>query len=190
MPVNDGNEEYSMDVFLTAGLETYEDFLAVYQEGDEKRKDEHQERDLILHALSNSKTRDRYKIVEFLLKKGAQTNVLDEDHRNGLHYILARACQIDPVDLPETIELCKVFIDGGASVNQVDSSNGQTPLHILIRVNFMKFSDEELEPLNQLFLSQKNILMKQKNRAGYSPLDLAKKLPGRNALKERLKQYE
>ena len=48
-------EKYNMDVFLAAGLETYEDFLAVYQEGDEKRKDGHQERDLILHALSNSR---------------------------------------------------------------------------------------------------------------------------------------
>lgn len=54
----------------------------------------------------------------------------------------------------------------------------------------MKYTDEELEPLYQIWFAQKNILVNHKNVWGKLSLELAALLPYRASLLGRLKKYE
>ena len=65
--------------------------------------------------------------------------------------------------------MCRRLIDKGVDINQLDK-RGRVPLQYLIN---MKYTDEELEPLYQIWFAQKNILVNHKNVWGKSPLELA-----------------
>ena len=54
-----------MNIFLTANMKTFDEFAALYSEGDEARAN--RGRSLFSYALGNSKPEERYKIVDFLL---------------------------------------------------------------------------------------------------------------------------
>lgn len=54
----------------------------------------------------------------------------------------------------------------------------------------MKYTDEELEPLYQIWFSQNNVLVNHKNAWGKTPLEIAEKMPYRASLLERMKKYE
>ena len=64
---------------------------------------------------------------------------------------------------------------------------GKVPLQYLIN---LKYSDEELEVLYELWFTQKNVLVNHKNAWGKSPLELAEKMPFRASVVERMKKYE
>ena len=172
-----------MNVFMTAELKTYEEFLKVYQPGDECREDDG--KTLIFYATANTNQEERYKMVKFLLSKGARTDLVSPSGFNLLNILLARV-PVDKKDLPKIIELSKAFIEGGASVNHINK-NGETPLNDLM--NFWKYSDEELAPLYDLFEAQGDLLVTYENNWGYSAIDLAKKLSNRQSLVKRLEKY-
>ena len=54
----------------------------------------------------------------------------------------------------------------------------------------MKYTDEELEPLYQIWFSQNNVLVNHKNAWGKTPLEIAEQMPYRAGLLERMKKYE
>lgn len=56
-----------MNIFLTANMKTFEDFVALYAPGDEARAN--RGRSLFSYALGNSEPEERYKIVDFLLER-------------------------------------------------------------------------------------------------------------------------
>ena len=64
---------------------------------------------------------------------------------------------------------------------------GRVPLQYLIN---LKYTDEELEPLYQIWFSQNSILVNHKNVWGKTPLEIAEQMPYRASLVERLKKYE
>lgn len=169
-----------MDISLIAKLKQYDEFQSCYKQGDAKK--EYGGKPLLFYSVSNNDPQSRYLITDFLLQEGAQANGINECGENLLHILLSRVKH----DLHQTTELCKRLIDQGADVNQIDEK-GRVPLQYLIN---MKYSDEELEPLYQIWFAEKNILIHHKNIWGKSPLELAKALPYRAGMLERMKKYE
>lgn len=75
---------------------------------------------------------------------------------------------------------------GVGSFSQLDKKD-RLPLQYVVN---MKYTDEELEPLYQIWFSQNNVLVNHKNAWGKTPLEIAEKMPYRASLLERMKKYE
>lgn len=99
-----------------------------------------------------------------------------------LHILLSRTTH----KLNETIKLCARIIEGGSDVNKLDSKN-RLALQYLIN---MKYTDEELEPLYNIWLSQPNLNVNTRNNWGKTSIDIAKTIPYRKELLKRLLEYE
>lgn len=169
-----------MDISLIAKLKKYDEFILNYNEGDEKKL--YRGKSLLFYSTSNNEPESRYLITKFLLNKGAEVNVINECNENLLHVLLSRINH----NIKQTAELCKILIDKGVNINQLDEK-GRVPLQYLIN---LKYSDEELEVLYELWFTQKNVLVNHKNAWGKSPLELAEKMPFRASVVERMKKYE
>ena len=137
---------------------------------------------LLFYSLSNNDTESRYLITDFLLNKGAEVNVINECGENLLHILLSRTKH----NIKQTAELCKKLIDKGVNINQLDEKE-RVPLQYLIN---LKYTDEELEPLYQIWFAQNSILVNHKNAWGKTPLEIAEQMPYRASLLERMKKYE
>ncbi len=169
-----------MDISLIAGMKTYDEFISEYSEGDELK--EYDGRSLAFYSISNNDPESRYKITKFLIERNVPLSGVNDNNENMLHILLSRRKH----NLQETLELCRAIISGGADINQLDKQD-RVPLQYLIN---MKYSDEDLEPLYELWLSFDNLLVSKKNAWGKSPLELVKVLPYRENFYRRLKRYE
>jgi len=152
-----------MDISLVAKMKKYDEFISCYNEGDEKKL--YKGKSLLFYSLSNNDAESRYLITDFLLNKGAETNVINECGENLLHILLSRT---------------------NHNINQLDKKD-RLPLQYVVN---MKYTDEELEPLYQIWFSQNNVLVNHKNAWGKTPLEIAEKMPYRASLLERMKKYE
>lgn len=168
-----------MNIDLAAKLKDYDSFIACYQQGDEART--YDGKSLLFYAVSNNEPDSRYRISTFLLDKGADPCGVNNCKENLLHILLSRGKH----DLQQTTELCRRLVDSGVDINQIDE-RGRVPLQYLVN---MKFTDEELEPLFQIFFSQPNLLVDHKNVLGKSPLELAELLPYRKSMVEHMRRY-
>ena len=168
-----------MDISLSAKLKSYEEFISNFKEGDEKIT--YNGKSLLFYSLSNNDTRNRYLISMFLLEKGMKTDEINECGETLLHVLLSRTKH----DLVQTEELSKIIISRGVNINQLDEK-GRVSFQYLIN---MKYTDEELEPLYQLWFSCGNILINHKNAWGKTPLEIAEQMPYRNKIVERMKKY-
>lgn len=169
-----------MDISLVAKMKKYDEFILYYNEGDERKV--YKGKSLLFYSLSNNDIESRFLITNFLLSKGAEVNVTNEYGENLLHILLSRTNH----NIKQTEELCKKLVDGGVNINQLDKK-GRVPLQYLIN---MKYSDEELEPLYQIWFEQNSILVNYKNAWGKTPLEIAEQMPYRARLLERMKKYE
>ena len=97
-----------------------------------------------------------------------------------MHILLSRTNH----DLRKTIEISKKLIEKDVNINVFDNKN-RLALQYLIN---MKYTDEDLKPLYDLWFSQPYIEMLAKNNTGVSPIDLAKKIPYRNVLLEMMQK--
>lgn len=174
------NKGENMDISLIAKIKKFEDFMDCYKEGDEARK--FKGKSLLFYAISNNDTESRYLITNFLIEKGAEVNETNECGENLLHILLSRTNH----DLSQTEKICKRLIDGGININQLDEKK-RVPLQYLIN---MKYTDEELEPLYQIWLAQKSLLVNCKNEWGKTPIEIAAEMPYRSSILERLRRYE
>ena len=108
--------------------------------------------------------------------------MINECGENLLHILLPRTKH----NIKQTAELCKKLIDKGVNINQLDEKE-RVPLQYLIN---LKYTDEELEPLYQIWFAQNSILVNHKNAWGKTPLEIAEQMPYRASLLERMKKYE
>jgi ankyrin repeat protein len=86
--------------------------------------------DTLLHRAVRS---GNIKIVELLLKNGADVNATDIDGYTPLHTVFYIDCERLPCKDKEKndllLNLCKLLIDNGADVNATDK-NGKKPLDL------------------------------------------------------------
>ena len=67
-----------MTIYSAADMGTYEDFLKIFKEGDQNEISP-SGRSLLFTALCNTKSKERYKIANFLINKGADVKIITED---------------------------------------------------------------------------------------------------------------
>ncbi|WP_295089629.1 ankyrin repeat domain-containing protein [Ruminococcus sp.] len=163
-----------MDISLIAKLKKYDDFIELFQSGDEKKL--YNGQSLLFYSLSNNVPEERYKISMFLLEKETDACGVNEYGENLFHILFSRVKH----DLPQTLELCKELIDRGADLNQIDEK-GRVPLQYIIN---MKYTDDELDDLYRVWFSHGKILTTYPNIWGKTPIDLMEIIPYRKKLLE------
>ena len=164
-----------MNVDLIAQLKTEKEFFEIYHEGDEKKL--YDGESLLFYAIANHEPNARYIISNFLLDKGVDALGFNEEHESVFHVLMSR----DDHDISKTVALCERLIRLGVDINTLDKKNRSALQYI---INNMRYSDEELMPLYQLWFSQPCPSCETKNAWGFSPLDLAQKGSGREQLVE------
>ena len=158
-----------MDISLTAKLKNYDDFIELFQNGDEKKL--YNGESLLFYSLSNNVPEERYRISMFLFEKGTDTSGVNEYGENLFHILFSRIKH----DLPQTIELCKELIKRDTNMNLIDEK-GRVPLQYIINMNY---TDDELDELYRVWFSHGKILTTHPNAWGKTPLDLMEKIPYR-----------
>lgn len=167
-----------MNVFLTARMKTFDEFKELY---DKKYLNEiDDEKALIFYAAGNTKIQERYRLVNYLIDEGANVHILDKYGDSLLHVLLGHVQH----DLSSEVALCRRLIEMGVDINILNNKN---VLAIQWLMN-MKYSDEKLKPLYDLWFAQDYVDVTTKNAWGYSPLELAEKDPLRADLVRRMRE--
>ena len=138
------------------------------------------EKELIFYAAGNTKIQERYRLVNYLIDEGANVHILDKYGDSLLHVLLGHVQH----DLPSEVALCRRLIEMGVDINILNNKN---VLAIQWLMN-MKYSDEKLKPLYDLWFAQDYVDVTTKNAWGYSPLELAEKDPLRADLVRRMRE--
>ena len=167
-----------MNVFLTARMKTFDEFKELYDKKYLNESDD--EKALIFYAAGNTKIQERYRLVNYLIDEGANVHILDKYGDSLLHVLLGHVQH----DLPSEVALCRRLIEMGVDINILNNKN---VLAIQWLIN-MKYSDEKLKPLYDLWFEQDYVDVTTKNAWGYSPLELAEKDPLRTDLVRRMRE--
>ena len=166
-----------MNIDLIAKLKKYDDFISAYKTGDEEKF--YNGKSLLFYSLSNNDPEERYRISMFLLKKEADVKGTNQCGENLFHVLLSRANHI----LSQTEELCEILTKKGVDINKIDNK-GRVPLQYIIT---MKYTDDELERLYQIWFSHGKVLVNHKNDWGKSPVEIIEQMPYRKKLLEIIK---
>ena len=167
-----------MNVFLTARMKTFDEFKELYDKKYLNESDD--EKALIFYAAGNTKIQERYRLVNYLIDEGANVHILDKYGDSLLHVLLGHVQH----DLPSEVALCRRLIEMGVDINILNNKN---VLAIQWLMN-MKYSDEKLKPLYDLWFAQDYVDVTTKNAWGYSSLELAEKDPLRADLVRRMRE--
>lgn len=168
-----------MNIDLIAKLKGEKEFFNNFKEEDLNK--EFSGSNLLFYLLTNHDLDSRYKISKFLINKGIDVLKLSRNRSTPLHYLLSQVQH----NLPETIELCRLLIEKGVDINSLDCDNRVAFQYIIN----MRYSDEELRSLYDLWFSQPKFEFTIENRWGKSPLDLVKQMELRKTLLERMLKY-
>ncbi len=168
-----------MNISLIASIKKKDDFFNAFKDGDQNRL--HNGNSLIMYSVGNTDLDARYEISNFLIDKGVDVESLNAENESVLHLLLGH----NEHELERTIELCKRFISLGVNINTLDKFN-RVALQYIIN---MKYSDEQLRPLYDLWFSQEFVELEVPNKWGLTPIDLARKLPYRKEFYERMLDY-
>lgn len=166
-----------MDISLIVKLKKYDDFISAYKLGDEEKL--YNGKSLLFYSLSNNNPEERYRISMFLLKKGTDVKGTNECGENLFHILLSRVNHV----LFQTEEICDVLIEKGVDINKIDNK-GRVPLQYIIN---MKYTDDELERLYQIWFSHGKVLVSHKNDWGKNPVEIMEQMPYRKKLLEMIK---
>ena len=169
-----------MDISLIAKLKKEKDFFVVYKKEDAKKL--FNGKGLLFYSICNNDLDTRYKVSNFLIDESSDVTGVNEEGETLLHILLSRSNHKSD----ETIKLCARILEGGADKYALDNKN-RSAFQYLIN---MKYTDDELEPLYDIWLSQPEINLNVKNDWGKTPLEIAQSMPYRKKLIERLKIYE
>ncbi len=167
-----------MDMYFSAKRQTLSQFKEVYDKQllNEKAKSASP---LIFCAMSNQTPENRYDIVKFLISEGAELKGTNAENETLFHVLFSRPKH----NLEQTVELTEILIKAGVDINQLDKKNR---VAIQYLINLPKFSDEELAPLYDLIFERCDLELSIKNDWGYTPVELAQKLPYRAELLKRM----
>lgn len=163
------------DVCWAAKWDTFDHFLKQYQTRDERRL--FYGRGLLYYALANPDPDARYRISHFLLDNGAGVQPVEKEYGGPFHYLFRQKYH----NIPRTKMLCEELLRRGADPNQAGAQN-LLPIECMIQ---MQYSETELTPLYELWLSIPDLELNLRTFGGRRPIDLAREC-GRKILAERL----
>lgn len=157
-----------MDMYFSAKRQTLAQFMEVY---DQQRLHEiHGGSTIIFDAMAHQSPQDRYDIVRFLIAQGAELTGTNGENETLFHILFSRPKH----NMAQTVELTKLLIDAGADINQPDAK-GRVALQHLI--SHPRLTDRDLAPLYDLLFTRCRLDLSIKNAWGYTPIELAQKLP-------------
>ena len=134
---------------------------------------------VIFCAMANQTPQNRYDIVKFLIGEGAELKGTNDESATLFHILFSRPKHI----MEQTVELTQILIEAGVDINQLDAKHRAAIQHL---ISHPKFTDEELAPLYDVIFQNCTLELNTKNDWGYTPIDLARKLPYRADLLRRM----
>lgn len=166
-----------MDMYFSAKRQTLAQFMEVY---DQQRLHEiHGGSTILFDAMAHQSPQDRYDIVRFLIAQGAELTGTNGENETLFHILFSRPKH----NMAQTVDLTKLLIDAGADINQPDAK-GRVALQHLI--SHPKLTDRDSAPLYDLLFTRCRLDLSIKNAWGYTPIELAQKLPYRAELLRRM----
>lgn len=167
-----------MDMYASAKTQTLTQFKEVY----DKRLLNAVPRagsPVVFRAMANQTPQNRYDIVEFLIDEGAELNGTNAQGETLLHILFSRPKH----SMAQTVALTRSLLDAGVDIDQLDSRNR---VAIQYLISHPKFTDDDLAPLYDVIFQGRTLEVDVKNDRGYTPLELARKLPYRADLLKRM----
>lgn len=162
-----------MDMYFSAKRQTLAQFMEVY---DQQRLHEvHGGSTILFDAMAHHSPQDRYDIVRFLIAQGAELTGTNGENETLFHILFS----CPKHNMAQTVELTKLLIDAGADINQPDAK-GRVALQYLI--SHPKLTDRDMAPLYDLLFTRCRLDLSIKNAWGFTPIELAQKLPYRAEL--------
>ena len=168
-----------MDLDLTAQLRPAAEFFALYRDGDEQKIWDG--RSLVVRALQNTDLDTRYQVVSFLLDREARLEAVTRGGNTLLHILFGQVRH----DIAQDVELARRFLDRGVDINALGERH-EVAFQWVLNLNY---TDEDLAPIYDLWFEQPVLDFETKNKAGFSPIELAEKVPYRASIASRMKAY-
>ena len=150
-----------------AHMGTYEDFIEKFEEGDQYKKDS-VGWTLLESALCNTNDDERYKIVNFLINKGADVKVVREDGLSLFFPLFSKGKD----DIVKTTILCKTLLEKGADITTIYKRERIVSFKELFN---MGIPEIEIIPLYQLIFSQPGLPLLVKDKWGLTVIEFARR---------------
>ena len=167
-----------MDMYFSAKTQTLAQFKELY---DKRLLNEAPKTGspVIFCAMANQMPQNRYDIVKFLIGEGAELKGTNDESATLFHILFSRPKHI----MEQTVELAQILIDAGLDINQLDEKHR---VAIQYLINQPKFTDEDFAPLYDVIFQNCALEVNVKNNWGYTPIELAQKVPYRADLLKRM----
>ena len=139
-------------------------------------------RSLLMATLANTDLESRYASTQWLLDQGCGLGAPSPEGVTELHVLFDQVKH----DIARDVEIAKQLIALGADVNAVSQPRGL----VFSEIVQMKFTDDDLEPIYQLWFDQPVTLdFETPSSRGAEPIGFARAVPYRKSILERMERY-
>ena len=156
-----------MTIYSATLMGTYEEFLKIFKEGDQNEINASRE-SLLFTALCNTNSKERYKITNFLINKGADVKIITEDGMSMFFPLFSHGWQ----DIVKTTILCKTLLEKGADITTIYKKEKTLAFKELFNIGAPEM---EMLPLYQLILSQPGLPLLVKDKWGLTVIEFARR---------------
>ena len=113
------------------------------------------------------------------MDEGEDLNGTNEEGETLFHILFSRPKHI----MEQTVELTQILTEAEVDINQLDAKHR---VAIQYLISHPKFTDEDFAPLYDVIFQNCTPEVNVKNDWGYTPIELARKLPYRADLLKRM----
>ena len=156
-----------MTIYSAADMGTYEEFVKIFKEGDQN-KISSSGRSLLFIALCNTNSKERYKIANFLINKGADVKIVTEDGMSLFFPLFYHGRR----DIIKMIILCKTLLEKGADITTIYKKEKTVSFKGLFNIGTPEM---EMLPLYQLIFSQPGLPLLVKDKWGLTVIEFARR---------------
>ena len=156
-----------MTIYSAALMGTYEDFLKIFKKGDQNEISP-SGRSLLFTALCNTKSKERYKIANFLINKGADVKIITEDGMSMFFPLFSYGRR----DIIKMTILCKTLLEKGADITTIYKKEKTVSFKGLFNIGTPEM---EMLPLYQLIFSQPGLPLLVKDKWGLTVIEFARR---------------
>ncbi len=161
---------------------TAELVAAVEEQGMDPHAAEEDGTSLLMGSLSNTDLDSRYASTGWLLDRGVQLGAPNSEGYTELHVLFGQTRH----RIDEDVRIARRLIGIGADINAVSPRGGL----VFCEVLWMKHTDEDLEPIYDLWFEQPGPLdFTTPAKNGSQPLLMARSLPYRASILDRMERY-
>jgi len=156
-----------MTIYSAALMGTYEEFLKIFKEGDQNEINASRE-SLLFTALCNTNSKERYKIANFLINKGADVKIIREDGMSMFFPLFSYGRR----DIIKMTILCKTLLEKGADITTIYKKEKTVSFKELFNIGTPEM---EMLPLYQLIFSQPGLPLLVKDKWGLTVIEFARR---------------